>query len=50
MSKGAAGVRVMFSKEADMTFWKARAEAEAKERKWRGREMDGLPHRASRPP
>jgi hypothetical protein len=33
MSKGATGVRVMFSKEADMTFWKERAEAEAKERK-----------------
>ena len=33
MSKGATGVRVMFSKEADMTFWKARPEAEAKERK-----------------
>ena len=33
MSKGATGVRVMFSKEADMTFWKERSEAEAKERK-----------------
>ncbi|MFH5925368.1 hypothetical protein [Roseomonas xinghualingensis] len=33
VSKGATGVRVMFSKEADMTFWKARSEAEAKERK-----------------
>ena len=33
MSKGATGVRVMFSKEADMAFWKARSEVEAKERK-----------------
>ena len=33
ISKGATGVRVMFSKEADMAFWKDRAEAEAKERK-----------------
>jgi alpha-L-fucosidase len=33
MSKGATGVRVMFSKEADMAFWKARSETEAKERK-----------------
>ena len=33
MSKGATGVRVIFSKEADMAFWKARSEAEAKERK-----------------
>ncbi len=33
MSKGATGVRVMFSKAADMTFWKERSEAEAKERK-----------------
>ena len=33
MSKGATGVRVMFSKEADMTFWKERSEAEAKGRK-----------------
>ncbi|WP_043839835.1 hypothetical protein [Muricoccus aerilatus] len=33
MSKGATGVRVMFSKEADMTFWKERSEAEAKDRK-----------------
>ena len=33
MSKGTTGVRVMFSKEADMTFWKERSEAEAKERK-----------------
>ena len=33
MSKGATGVRVMFSKEADMTFWKERAETEAKDRK-----------------
>ena len=33
MSKGATGVRVMFSKEADMTLWKARSETEAKERK-----------------
>ena len=30
MSKGATGVRVMFSKEAAMTFWKERSEAEAK--------------------
>ncbi|WP_043836209.1 hypothetical protein [Muricoccus aerilatus] len=33
MSKGATGVRVMFSKEADMAFWKERSEAEAKDRK-----------------
>ena len=33
MSKGATGVRVMFSKEADMTFWKDRSEMEAKDRK-----------------
>ena len=33
MSKGATGVRVMFSKEADMTFWKERSAAEAKGRK-----------------
>jgi hypothetical protein len=33
MSKGATGVRVMFSKEAAIAFWKARSEMEAKERK-----------------
>jgi hypothetical protein len=33
VSKGATGVRVMFSKEADMAFWKARSDMEAKERK-----------------
>ena len=33
MSKGATGVRVMFSKEADMAFWKERSEMEAKGRK-----------------
>ncbi|WP_156963753.1 hypothetical protein [Muricoccus aerilatus] len=33
MSKGATGVRVMFSKEADMIFWKERSEMEAKGRK-----------------
>lgn len=33
MSKGATGVRVMFSKEADMTFRKERSEKEAKGRK-----------------
>ena len=33
MSKGAIGVRMMFSKEADMTFWRERPEAEAKDRK-----------------
>jgi len=33
MSKGATGVRVMFSKEADMIFWKERSEMEAKDRK-----------------
>ncbi|HEY8610318.1 MAG TPA: hypothetical protein VIL69_03395 [Roseomonas sp.] len=33
VSKGATGVRVMFSKEADMAFWKARSETEAKGRK-----------------
>lgn len=31
VSKGATGVRVMFSKEADMTFWKDRPESEAKD-------------------
>ena len=33
MSKGATGVRVMFSEKADMTFWKERSEAKAKDRK-----------------
>jgi hypothetical protein len=33
VSKGATGVRVMFSKEADMAFWKERSEMEAKGRK-----------------
>ena len=33
VSKGATGVRVMFSKGADMAFWKERSEAEAKGRK-----------------
>jgi len=28
VSKGATGVRVMFSKEADMEFWQARADRE----------------------
>ncbi len=36
MSKGATGVRVMFSKEADMAAWKARSEVEAKEGKPHG--------------
>jgi hypothetical protein len=30
VSKGATGVRVMFSKEADMAFWKERSEMHAK--------------------
>jgi hypothetical protein len=29
VSKGATGVRVMFSKEADMAFWKERSDIEA---------------------
>jgi hypothetical protein len=33
VSKGATGVRVMFSKEADMAFWKDRSDVEAKGRK-----------------
>jgi hypothetical protein len=33
VSKGATGVRVMFSKEADMAFWKERSEMEAKGQK-----------------
>ena len=33
MSKGATGVRVMFSREADMAFWRERSEVEAKDRK-----------------
>ncbi|MFC7738520.1 hypothetical protein ACFQX4_22520 [Roseomonas sp. GCM10028921] len=32
VSKGATGVRVMFSKEADMAFWKERSVVEAKGR------------------
>ncbi|MFT8243434.1 hypothetical protein [Roseomonas sp. BN140053] len=30
VSQGGTGVRVMFSKEADMAFWKARADRLAK--------------------
>ena len=30
VSQGGKGVRVMFSKEADMAFWKARSEQAAK--------------------
>ena len=30
IGRGATGVRVMFAKEADMAFWKARAEGDAK--------------------
>jgi hypothetical protein len=33
VSKGATGVRVMFSKEADMAFWKDRSDMEAKGQK-----------------
>jgi len=33
VSRGAKGVRVMFSKEADMAFWKARAEQASKGKK-----------------
>ena len=33
VSQGGKGVRVMFSKEADMALWKARAEQSAKRRK-----------------
>jgi hypothetical protein len=36
VSKGATGVRVMFSKEADMTFWQARSEQALKEKKRSG--------------
>ena len=32
VSRGATGVRVMFSKEADMAHWKARSEKAAKAR------------------
>ncbi|WP_426954249.1 hypothetical protein [Muricoccus radiodurans] len=35
VSKGATGVRVMFGREADMAFWKARFETEVKARKSR---------------
>ncbi len=30
VSRGASGVRVAFSKDADMAFWKARSESAAK--------------------
>ena len=30
VSRGAKGIRVMFTKEADMTLWKARSEKAAK--------------------
>ena len=33
VSQGAKGVRVMFSKEADMALWKARSEQAAKRKK-----------------
>jgi hypothetical protein len=33
VSKGGTGVRVMFSKEADMEFWQARSDMERKARK-----------------
>ena len=33
VSRGGKGVRVMFSKEADMALWKARAEQTAKGKK-----------------
>jgi hypothetical protein len=33
VSKGATGVRVMFSKEADMVLWKTRSDMEAKGQK-----------------
>ena len=33
VSQGGKGVRVMFSKEADMTFWKIRSEQAAKGKK-----------------
>jgi hypothetical protein len=33
VSQGGKGVRVMFSKEADMAFWKARSERAAKGQK-----------------
>ena len=33
MSRGSTGLRVAFSKDADMAFWKARSEQEAKGRR-----------------